>query len=185
MLWAPILRIEVVKVAWPLPSSVPVPMLLAPSRNVTVPVGAPEPGATAETVAVKVTAWPKAEGLLSEVTVVEVLAWLTVCVGNDPVLGLKLASPAYCAVMLCAPTLRVEVAKVACPLPSNVPVPMLLAPSRNVTAPVGVPEPGATAETVAVKVTAWPKAEGLLSEVTVVEVLAWLTVCVGNDPVLR
>lgn len=62
------------KVATP-PLSVPVPIGLPPSRNVTVPVGVPAPD---ETVAVKVTDCPKTEGLLLEATVVEVLAWLTV-----------------------------------------------------------------------------------------------------------
>jgi len=44
------------------------------------------------------------------------------------------------------------VVNVAIP-PLNVPVPIGLPPSRNVTVPVGVPAPGATGETVAVKVT--------------------------------
>jgi hypothetical protein len=39
-----------------------------PSLKVTVLVGVPEPGATAVTVAVKVTAWPKTEGLTEEVS---------------------------------------------------------------------------------------------------------------------
>jgi len=43
-----------VNVAIP-PLSVPVPIGLPPSRNVTVPVGVPDPGATGEIVAVNVT----------------------------------------------------------------------------------------------------------------------------------
>ena len=50
------------------------------------------------------------------------------------------------------PTARAEVANVARP-PLSVPVPMGLPPSRKVTVPLGVPVPGATADTVAVKVT--------------------------------
>ena len=50
----PAVRAEVVNVATP-PLSVPPPIELPPSRNVTLPVGVPTPGATAETVAVKVT----------------------------------------------------------------------------------------------------------------------------------
>ena len=50
------------------------------------------------------------------------------------------------------PTAKEDVVNVATPLLS-VPVPMGLPPSRNVTVPVGVPVPGATGETVAVKVT--------------------------------
>lgn len=61
MLCVPAAKDEVVKVAWPLVATAPVPMALAPSRKVTVPVGAtpfggqPAPG---QTVAVIVTDWP-------------------------------------------------------------------------------------------------------------------------------
>jgi len=58
--------------------SVPVPMEVPLSRKVTVPVGVPDPGAEAETVAVKVTDWPKTEGLAEEVTVVVVFDLFTV-----------------------------------------------------------------------------------------------------------
>jgi hypothetical protein len=56
-------------------------------------------------------------------------------------------------------------------------VPSVVAPSLNVTVPVVVPAPGLTALTVAVKVTDWPNTEGFAEEATVVDVLAWLTVC--------
>jgi hypothetical protein len=55
-------------------------MLVAPSKNVTVPVGVPEAVAT---VAVKVTLWPNVDGFKDEVTVVVVVAGgaaFTVCV---------------------------------------------------------------------------------------------------------
>src|SRR3984893_14743131 len=42
------------------------------------------------------------------------------------------------------------------------------APSVNVTVPVGVPAPGATALTKAVTVTVWPNTDGLTVELTVV-----------------
>ena len=45
---------EVVRLAFP-ELRVAVPKVAAPSRKVTVPVGVPDPGATALTVAVKVT----------------------------------------------------------------------------------------------------------------------------------
>ena len=63
--------------------------------KVTVPVGVPVPGAVAVIVAVKMTDWPKTEGLADEVTAVVVLALLTVWVNGEPVLllVLKLASP--------------------------------------------------------------------------------------------
>src|SRR5215472_7917688 len=97
-------RAEVVKVAWPL-LSVPVPMGVPPSRKVTVPTGVPDPGATADTVAVKVTDWPKTDGFTDEVTVVVVLALLTTCgfVSRFPVLPSRLSSPAYTALMVWHP----------------------------------------------------------------------------------
>jgi len=59
------------------PLSVPVPIEFPPSRNVTVPLGVPVPGATADTVAVNVTDWPNTDGLIVEVTVVAVSALIT------------------------------------------------------------------------------------------------------------
>ena len=73
----PTVKAEVVNVAMP-PLSVPVPMGLPPSRNVTVPVGVPAPGATAETVAVNVTDWPNTDGFTDEITAVVVSAFTTV-----------------------------------------------------------------------------------------------------------
>ena len=49
----------------------------------------------------------------------------------------------------------------------------------KVTVPVGVPAPGETGATVAVKVTDCPKTDGSGDEVTVVVVDAWLTVWVS------
>ena len=48
------------------PLSVAVPRVEAPSRNVTVPVGVPEPGVPAVTVAVKVTDWPNTDGFAED-----------------------------------------------------------------------------------------------------------------------
>jgi hypothetical protein len=62
--------------------------------------------------------------------------------------------------------------------PASVAVPRVAAPSRKVTVPVGVPTPGETALTVAVNVTAWPDDDGFTEEVTVLELLALLTVWV-------
>jgi len=78
-------------------------------------------------------------------------------------------------VIECAPTLRSVVLKVATPVALIVPVPSVVVPSRNVTVPVGVPEPGASAATVAVKVSDWPKEPGLALEVSEVVVADWLT----------
>ena len=89
---APAVRVEIESVAVP-PLSVPVPRVVEPSRKLTVPVGVPLPGATASTVAVKVTDSPKTEGFAYEVTLLVVAAWLTVCVRGPEVLLRKLPSP--------------------------------------------------------------------------------------------
>ena len=54
--------------------------------------------------------------------------------------------------MLCVPTFSAAVVKIAIP-PAKDLVPRVVAPSLNVTLPTGVPDPGDTTLTVAVKVT--------------------------------
>src|SRR5205814_562825 len=99
MLWLPTDKVEVVKTASP-PLSVPVPSVVAPSLNVTVPVAVPEPGRFAATAAVKMTAWPGVAGFTDEVRVTVVVSWLTVRpLAPKPPLR-KLVSPPYVAVML-------------------------------------------------------------------------------------
>jgi hypothetical protein len=71
MEWEPTASAEVVSVACALPFREPVPNVVVPSMNVTVPVGAPEPEVGA-TVAVKVTGWPGAAGFVDEASVVDV-----------------------------------------------------------------------------------------------------------------
>lgn len=83
------LRSEVLNVAWP-ETRFPVPIDAAPSKNVTVPVGVPEPLLT---VAVNVTAFPNTAGFCDEVTEVLVAIPLTVWVSAVDVLGSKVASP--------------------------------------------------------------------------------------------
>jgi hypothetical protein len=52
----------------------------------------------------------------------------------------------------------------------------VVVPSLNVTVPVGLPEPGGTALTAAVKVTTWPNTEGLTEDARAVLLPAWFTV---------
>ena len=66
-------------------------------------------------------------------------------------------------------TLSEDVVSVACPA-LRLFVPSAVVPSLKVTVPVGVPEPGGVAVTVAVKVTDWLTTEGLADELTVVVV---------------
>ena len=76
-----------------------------------------------------------------------------------------------------------EVLKVAFPATSAV-VPNVVDPSFNVTVPVGVPPPGATAVTVTLNVTVCPNVDGFGEEVIVVAVAALLTVCVRTAETL-
>src|ERR1041384_5933467 len=103
MLCAATEREVVVKVAWALPFTAPVPSVVAPSLKVTVLVGVPAPGTTALTVAVKVTDWPNTVGLVEELSVKVVLGGLTTCVTVPEVLVLKLPSVLYTAVIECEP----------------------------------------------------------------------------------
>ncbi len=102
MVWLPAPSDEVLKVAFPALFRVPVPHVVAgvviPSKNVTVPVGAPAPGAATVIVAVSVTAWPKVAGLGDAAKLVFVPACVTVCMrgsagGGAEVLAAKFGSP--------------------------------------------------------------------------------------------
>lgn len=89
----PAVRVEVAKVACAVASRAPVPSVLVPSRNVTLPVGVPADALV--TAAVKVTACPVVAGFAEDVTVVVVLAVATVtlCASAGETLLPKLVSP--------------------------------------------------------------------------------------------
>jgi hypothetical protein len=93
MVWLPELSAAVVNVTIPLAPTLPVPTAVPPSLNVTVPVGVPDPLATA-TVAVNVTACPGVLGFGDAVNVVVVVPCLTVCVNETGWPALKFVSPA-------------------------------------------------------------------------------------------
>ena len=57
-----------------------------------------------------------------------------------------------------------------------VPVPIDTPPSRNVIVPVGEPAPGETALTIAVNATGWPNVDETGDDVTVIDVVALVTV---------
>jgi hypothetical protein len=84
--------------------------------------------------------------------------------------ALKFESPPYVALIPCAPTLRLEVVKVATPALSAAGPPTFVPSISNWTVPVGVP---AGEVTVAVKVTLCPKAEGFAEDETTVVVFAF------------
>src|SRR5574337_1738740 len=114
-----------------------------------------------------------------EVNVIVWLAWLTTWLTTLLVLGPKFTSPAYCAVIPCVATAKVPVANVATPLPFSVPDPIFVAPSRKLTVPVGVPDPGGAGVTVAVKVTVCANTDGLMSTARAVWLGAFATVSVN------
>lgn len=102
-----------------------------------------------------------------------------------PVLVRKLPSPEYTAVIVWVPVEREDIpADVALPLDNATGEPKSVPSTLNWTVPVRVPEPGALAVTVAVKVIDWPNADGLAEELVVVVVLSLFIVCDNVDDVL-
>src|SRR5258707_15757315 len=87
MAWLPAARGAVVSVAAPPAPTLPAPRTTDPSRNVTVPVGAPTPGATALTIAVKVIGWLALAGVADGGRVVAVAAMETKPVSGAQVGG--------------------------------------------------------------------------------------------------
>src|SRR4051812_5449753 len=149
MAWLPAAAKLVVNVAVPSRPTGALPRTTElPSRNVTVPVGTPAPGATTPTVAVKVPAWPAAAGLTDELRPSVVEARLTVR-DASPRLSEKLPVPANDETRSWLPTPRFTF-MVACPVLPIRAVPRTVVPSRKVTVPVGTP---ASDVTVVVSVT--------------------------------
>jgi hypothetical protein len=180
--WAPAVRALVENVAEPAAERAADPRTVVPSRKFTLPFGTP---AVEVTVAVKLTDCPWAEGLGLETSVVDVPAGLTVCCQTTDVLPRKLPSPEYVAVIEWTPPARAEVEMVAEPAAERAADPIETPPSKNVTLPVRVPDPGATTATVAVKVADCPNTDGLGVEDTVTVVAALLTVRPVVKPLSR
>lgn len=175
-------RLEVVTLATPL-VRVPVPSEVDPLMNVTVPVGVPVPGLTTTTVALIVTGCPKTGEVGVELMVVVVDAWPTVSTVAVEVWPLKLVSPEYTSVIELAPSASALV--VMLPDPDvRVADPSVCVPFMNTTLPVGVPAPGLTACTVAVRATDWPKTGAVVDGVNVVVVVACATAIVTPVDVL-
>lgn len=107
----------------------------------------------------------------------------TVWINEADVLPALVASPPYTAVMLCAPTVRVDVASDPVP-PLRVTVPSVAVPFRIVTLPLGIAPPGVSAVTETVKATDCPNAEGFAPEAIATEVEYLLTVSVSKAEVL-
>src|SRR6516165_2706304 len=86
--------------------------------------------------------------------------------------------------MACPPAAAKLVVSAAVPPGPTATVPRTTVPSLKVTVPVGVPAPGPTAATVAVKVTDWPVTAGLTDDFRATVVAAGLTVTVVAAEVL-
>jgi hypothetical protein len=123
----PTINVLVVKAVWPL-TSVPVPSIVDPSKNVIVPV------APAGAIAVKVTDWLMIEGLRDDVTVTVGAVFTTVTITGGEVAGLLLLSPGVLAVIGSVPSGRLGTVMVAIP-PTIGAVPMGVEPSEKVTGP--------------------------------------------------
>jgi hypothetical protein len=102
----------------------------------------------------KVNAAPPAVTLVGETEIIAsgggagaVIVWVSI----EEVLAVKVASPSYCAVMVCEPMASEEILSVAWPALFKIPLPRSKLLSKNVTVPVGVP--GAVLVTLAVNVT--------------------------------
>src|SRR3954452_11082452 len=131
--------VAVVKLARPFPSSVPVPIALAPSLKVTVPVGRPLPGAA--TVAVNVSTWLNTDGFDDEASdvVVDAVAGFTTCgdAESSPALPSHPPVPVKVALIVCVPTPRAAVLNAACPVASTAtPLASAVPPSAKSTFPV-------------------------------------------------
>jgi len=85
------------------------------------------------------------------------------------------------------PDRQAAITQVAVPATATARAPqpaMVTPPSWKLTVPVLVPDAGAVAVTVAVKVTLWPETEGLTDDASAVVVLPMFTVCVSGAEVL-
>src|SRR5262249_31303659 len=168
---APVAAKLVVNVAVPRTPTLTVPRTTSPSLNVTVPVVDPAAGATAVTLAVKVTAWPVTAGLTDDARVSVVAAGLTVTATAAESLAAKPLTPKKEAVSEWVPT-NGGVGRVARPVVSSGAEPSIVLPSRKKTVPIGVP---AGEVTVAVSVSICPKTAVAVDVLSVVVVGASMT----------
>src|SRR5262249_2974237 len=163
------------------PESVALPttVLVEVSTNCTLPVGVPLAGAAADTTPVSVSC--PATNINAPAVVVEACCTVTV---TCPFAADHVASPLYCAVIVCVPNGRVPMLIDAAPdvrvaVPRGVPGPNGFAPGmEKTTCPVGAANPAGTliAPTLAVRVTVCPNT-GLVGAAVTVIVTAAFTAC--------
>src|SRR5215467_788671 len=136
-----------------------------------MPVGVVAPGATAATVAVKVTAWPATAGLTDDRRATVVAAGLTVMAVAAESLSAKPLAPEKEAVSAWVP-MPSDTGIVAWPAASRGTKPRTVVPSRKMTEPIGGP---ALETTVAVSVSICPKTAVAVDVLSVVDVFAAVT----------
>jgi hypothetical protein len=136
-LLCPELSVDVLKLAFPNASNVDVPSIVFPCLKLTVPVGTIPVGD--ETLTLKITVWPTADGFGVELSTEVVVTRLTTCVKLAEVLVANCVSPLYAAVTFEDPAGKLPVLNIAWP-PLRGAVPRtVLPPIMKVTVPVGVP----------------------------------------------
>src|SRR2546429_683543 len=139
--------------------SVPVPKLVPSAKNSTPAVGV---RCVPVRVATNWTGWPKTDGVTVDVTALVAAIWPTDWLRASEVLAVKSSVPWYVAVTGWSPTPRVEVtSETAAWLARVTGLPNADPSTKNCTVPVGVPAPGATGATLAVKLTGRPHDEGV------------------------
>lgn len=133
-------------IAVPATSKMPVPIVVPPSRKVTVPVGTVVP-VVGTTVVFRVTPCDVSTDVADVSSEVLVDAFAVFTVMAEEVEAESVLLPLYLAMIECAPGLRAVVLIEAFPLASSVAVPTVKEPSRKVIVPVGavVPDWGVVA----------------------------------------
>ncbi|MFO0678854.1 MAG: hypothetical protein U0169_20165 [Polyangiaceae bacterium] len=148
-----------------------------------MPVGIP-PAPVVDTVTVNVTLVPYEVGFADAETATVVASGTTTWVNVFEELARWFVSPPYSARIPWLPVPSPLVMIRATPLPSAAAEPRDVVPSKNVTVPEGVPEPGTEVATVAERVMFWRMADGFDDEPTTVVVDAGDTFWVSTGEVL-
>jgi hypothetical protein len=144
--------------------------------NVTEPVGVPTPGAATDIVALRVSVCPTTGAGVLTLSTVLVVSRPTVMAEAVEVEVVSFESPEYTAMNEWLPGLAKAGSVRLAVVPVRATVPSVVAPSMNVTEPVGVPTPGATTETVALSVSDWPTSGAAVVTASAVFVVSTPTV---------
>ena len=169
IVWVPVARAAVVKVATPPVTVTFEASVVAPSVKVTVPTGVPP---VLVTLAVKVTLCPCDAGFAEELSAVAVAAGATTLCVRLAVLGVPDAGVKVVLIEW-LPVARALVVNVATPLVTATPLARTVLPSLNDTVP------DAAGVTVSVNVTLWPTVAGFADEA--IATVGFAGVVLGNS----